>query len=77
MLSIKQGDIKYHFLSLWYGRPRMEPHSLGPLANTLTIIPMDTRNYIIVYIGILETAELYAKYKLLDSKNWLPPFSLS
>ena len=31
MLSVKQGGIKYHFLSLW---------SPGPLANTLTAKPM-------------------------------------
>ena len=37
MLSVKQGSIKYHFLSLWYGT---EPQGPGPLANTLTIMPM-------------------------------------
>ena len=31
MLSVKQGSIKYHFLSLWY-----EPRSPRPLVNTLT-----------------------------------------
>ena len=34
MLSVKQGGIKYHFLSPWY-----EPRSPGPLANTETIMP--------------------------------------
>ena len=34
MLSVKQGGIKYHFLSLWY---EIEPQSPGPLANTLLI----------------------------------------
>ncbi len=33
MLSVKQGGIKYHFLSLWYDSPRL-------LANTLTARPM-------------------------------------
>ena len=32
MLSVKQGGIKYHFLT----RPGIEPRSPGPLANTLT-----------------------------------------
>ena len=36
MLSVKQGGIKYHFLSLCMTRPRIEPRSPGPLANTLT-----------------------------------------
>ena len=40
MLSVKQGGIKYHFLSLWYDSTRYEPESPGPLANTLTITPM-------------------------------------
>ena len=34
MLSVKQGGIKYHFLSLWY-----EPF-FEPLANTLTPRPI-------------------------------------
>ena len=38
MLSVKQGGIKYHFLSLWY------PRSPGPLANTLTARPMEVYN---------------------------------
>ena len=40
MLSVKQGGIKDHFLSLWYARPGIEPRSPGPLANTLTARPM-------------------------------------
>ena len=36
MLSIKQGGIKYHFLSLW-----IEPQPPESLANTLLIKPMD------------------------------------
>ena len=31
IVSVKQGDIKCHFLSLWFERPR----SPGPLVNTL------------------------------------------
>ena len=34
MLSVKQGSIKYHFLSFCMTRPGIEPQSLGPLANT-------------------------------------------
>ena len=41
-LSLKQGGIKYHVLS----RPRIEPRSPGPLANTLTILPMGIYIYI-------------------------------
>ena len=40
MLSVKQGGIKYHFLSLWYDSTGIEPRSPGPLANTLTARPM-------------------------------------
>ena len=39
-LSVKQGSIKYHFLSLWYDSTWIEPKSPGPLAKTLTIMPM-------------------------------------
>ena len=38
MLSVKQGGIKYHFLSLWYDW--IEPRSPGPMANTLTARPI-------------------------------------
>ena len=38
MLNVKQGDIKYQFLSLWYDS--IEPRSLEPLANTLLIRSM-------------------------------------
>ena len=39
MQSVKQGGIKYHFLSLWYDSI-WEPRSPGPLVNTLSIMPM-------------------------------------
>ena len=42
MLNVKQGRIKYHFLSLWYD-------SSGPLANTLTNRPISGRVYIYIY----------------------------
>ena len=38
---VKQGVIKSHFLSFWYGSTWIEPWSPGPLVNTLTIMPMD------------------------------------
>ena len=37
MLSVKQGGIKYNFLSLWYDSTW---DFTGPLANTRTIMPM-------------------------------------
>ena len=37
MLSIKQGDIKYHFLVFGMIRPGIEPRSPGPLANAQLI----------------------------------------
>ena len=40
MLSVKQGCIKYHFWVFCMTRPRAEPRSPGPLANTLVIRPI-------------------------------------
>ena len=40
MPSVKQGSIKYHFSVFGMTRPGIEPRSPGPLANTLTIMPM-------------------------------------
>ena len=40
MLSVKQDDLKYHFLVFGMTRPGIEPRSPGPLANTLLIRPM-------------------------------------
>ena len=40
MLSVKQGGIKYHFWVFSMTRSGIEPRSPGPLANTLTIMPM-------------------------------------
>ena len=37
MLSVKQGGIKYHFLSLWYNSTWNQTSVSGPLANTLPI----------------------------------------
>ena len=41
MLSVKQGGIKYHFLVFGMTQRRIEPWSLGLLANTLLIRPID------------------------------------
>ena len=38
MLNVKQGGIKYHFLSFWYDSTWDEPWSPGPLTNTLIIL---------------------------------------
>ena len=40
MLRVKQGGIKYHFLSFGMTRPGIEPRSPGRLAKTLLIKPM-------------------------------------
>ena len=40
MLSVKQGGIKYHFLSLWYDSTWDWTRSPRPLANTLTARPI-------------------------------------
>ena len=37
MLSVKQGGIKYHFLSLWYDSIRDWTRSPAPLVNTLPL----------------------------------------
>ena len=43
-MCVKQGDIKYHFFLVFdMNRPGNEHRSPGPLANTLTILPMPTR----------------------------------
>ena len=43
MLSVKQGSIKYHFLSLWYDSTWDWTQVSGPLANTLTIMSVVDR----------------------------------
>ena len=40
MLCVKQGGIKYQFLTFGMTRSRIEPQSPGPLANTLLIRPI-------------------------------------
>ena len=40
LLSVKQGGIKYHFGVFGVTRPGIEYRSSGPLANTLTIMPI-------------------------------------
>ena len=41
MLSVKQEDIKHHFLSLWYDSTGIESRFPGPLANTLPTRPIN------------------------------------
>ena len=50
MLSVKQGDNKYYFLVFGMSRPGIEPRSLGPLVNTLTIMPMSCQIYICKFL---------------------------
>ena len=38
-VSVKQGGIKYHFLSFWYDSTGIDPKSPEPLGNTLTLMP--------------------------------------
>ena len=45
MLSVKQGGIKYHFWVFGMTRPGIEPRFPGPLANTLTIMPISDKIY--------------------------------
>ena len=45
MLSVRQGGIKYHFWVFGMTRPEIEPKCPGPLANTLTIMPMSELIY--------------------------------
>ena len=40
MLGVKQGGIKYHFLSFGMAQPGIEPRPLRPLANILITMPM-------------------------------------
>ena len=65
MLSVKQGGIKYHFLSLWYD---MIWDWTGPLANTLPARPMSgtlAENETNKYLGILEADTI----KQIEMKN--------
>ena len=45
MLSVKQGGIKYHFLSFSMTRPEIEPWSPRLLVNTLLIRPIEGEIY--------------------------------
>ena len=46
MLSVKQGGIEYHFCVFGMTHSQIEHQSLGPLVNTLTIMPMSWCLYI-------------------------------
>ena len=46
MPKVKQGDIMYHFLSLWYDSTRDWTQSPRPLAFSLSIMPMYTVNFV-------------------------------
>ena len=65
MLSVKQGGIKYHFLSLW---------SPGPLANTLTPRPMSGHSFyrlpLIPLAMIMHEKLLKIRTILKGNKEW-------
>ena len=50
MLHVKQGGIKYHFWVFGMTRPGVELRSPGPLANSLTIMPISSILFIYIYI---------------------------
>ena len=49
MLSVKQGGIKYHFLSLRMTRPGIEAWTPGPLVNTLLMRPIAKLSNLILF----------------------------
>ena len=53
MFSVKQGGIKYYFLSLWYDSTWDLTRSLGPLANTTRILSFLV-GYYRIKIGIIK-----------------------
>ena len=62
MLSVKQGGIKYHILSLWYDLTWIEPRSPGPLANILTKKNPDQRpGLMIIKFKNIFSAKLWNK----------------
>ena len=59
MPSVKQGSIKYHFFWVFgMTRPWIEPRSPGPLANTLTIMPMSGLSFIFLERLVWSTVKL-------------------
>ena len=65
MLSVKQGGIKYHFWVFGMTRPRIEPRSPGPLANTLTARPM-SGNFIHINSSISQFSSIWPIHKILS-----------
>ena len=53
MLSVKQGGIKYHFLSLWYDSTWDWTQVSRALANTLTHRPIYINIYIYIFFFFL------------------------
>ena len=64
MLSVKQGDIKYHFYVSSMTRPVIEPRHRGPVVNTLTIMLM-SGNIILFNINYLfEHSEVITSFSI-------------
>ena len=64
MLSVKQGVIKYHFLSLIMIQPEIKHRSPGPLVNTLLLsqwagnLSLDEKRFVLMILS-LRTINLY------------------
>ena len=74
MLSVKQGSIKYHFLSLWYGSTWDWTQISGPIWWTLLIRSMAWLKYIYSIDNII-----LLEFYMLHSGKWdiLPPSPLN
>ena len=59
MLSVKQGNIKYHFLVFSITRPGIESRSPAPLTNTLPTMPLGRFRYIFIHLKERETKNGY------------------
>ena len=67
MLSVKQGDIKYHFLRLWYDSPGIEPRSPRPYV----LMHLLTRFYQLQLVSTTVynvNASWYTRCELLSAK---------
>ena len=78
MLGVKQGGIKYHFLSLWYDSTWYWTSAYGPLANTLPIMPVYMHKYIYIYIYIYTNTYIfifYIRWNLYSTLNTGSPIT--
>ena len=81
MLSVKQGGIKYHFRVFGMTRPRIEPKSPGPLANTITAKrnPAKKLHYSEIFIWAVELKCPNLESKKMSSSifNWIIYFGVN